>query len=160
MTDSICKSIYIQSGFLGVISVLNNLPSRLQDEIMEDISLNMIEWENKMTIEEKNELRKDISSQAEFIASKDKLIIDEYKEGINPLLKNIERLEKDRILLLEHIIQFPSILPENDIESITDIDLAIDENKNRIQSIEERIKELLNKEDKKESRKKDSLFVL
>lgn len=160
MTDSICKSIYIQSGFLGVISVLNNLPSRLREEIMEDISLNMIEWEHKMTLEERNELQKDISSQAEFISSKDKLIIDEYKEGINPLLKNIERLEQSRINLINHIEKFPSILPENDIESIADIDIAIEENKNRIQSIEERIKKLLNKEDKKEIRKKDSLFVL
>lgn len=160
MTDSIYKSIYVQSGFLGIISALNKLPSRLRDEILEDISLNMIEWENKMTLDEKDELRKDILSQAEFISSKDKLIINEYKEGINPLLKNIEKLEQNRILLLEHIVQFPSILPEIDIESITDIDLAIEENKNRIQSIEERIEELSDKECKKEIRKNDSLFVL
>ena len=158
MEETIFKNIYVQSGFSGVISMLQNFPKHLHNEMLEDLSMNIIEWQFKLSEKEKIKLSNDVKTQSDIISNKDKMILENHKLVLNSLTKNIERLELSRENIITKIEEYPSILPEMDTESISDIDMDIESIIDTKKEIQKKIDELLKKESEKEERMKDELF--
>ncbi|MDD4930669.1 MAG: hypothetical protein PHG66_00750 [Candidatus Colwellbacteria bacterium] len=155
---SICKSIYAEAGFSGIITALKMFPERLHDEMLEELSMNMFEWECKLRPEEKEDMEKNLSSHAVLLALQDISVLKSLQESIHQLSLDEQMVEDKRDYLIKIIEEFPSILPETDIDSIAIVDEELETIRKRALNIGEQIDNLSEKVDKKTERRNDSLF--
>jgi len=155
---SICKEIYSEKGYLGIMSVLNRFPERLHEEMLEDLSLNMIEWESKLTIEEKEEMSTEFVREASESAMNDVHYMNNlnYKlEFYRSKVTVLKQLREDFIL---NIQDYPSISPEDDINRIGEIDEEILENEENIDKANMYINIMILSINKKRDRLINNLF--
>lgn len=155
---SICKSIYADQGLNGILLVLRSFPERLHEEILEDLSMNMIEWENKLRVEEKEDLSRDLSNLVDVSKTNIHCILNSIKENSNDIDCKINKAENDRVKLILTIKEFPSICPERDIESISVITEELEELRKLKSQTETKMKYMVDTIDRKSQRMNDCLF--
>lgn len=155
---SICKSIYTEAGFSGILTVLKMFPERLHDEMLEELSMNMFEWENKLHPEEKEDIGRNLSSHAVSIALQDIKDLNSLKEALSTFSADAERIEERREYLIKSIAEFPSICPETDIEIISVLDEEMETIRKRVIDVGEHIDNLSTIVNQKTIRREDNLF--
>lgn len=156
--QSICKSIYSEEGFNGILTALSNFPERLREEILEDLSMNMFEWESKLLPEEKEDLSDNLKKYTNEKTVQNTETLLSLKEDTEYLISEINRVETNREELLRTIEEFPSINPETDIESIGTINQELETLQTKKCQVDERMKFFSYNETKKSERLNDSLF--
>jgi len=156
--QTIFREIYVEDGFKGVISSLFFFPTRLRDELLEDLSMNMYEWENKLTQNEKNEMIIKLREHTEKRFSEKKEDIISLIEENYSLQSTIKNKKNEKDFLISRIEEFPSILPQTDIDTIS---LLNEEIKN-LYVQRKRVKESLNEisllNEQEYIRENDTLF--
>jgi len=158
LEKSICKSIYVEDGFDGIVSVLSIFPTRLHDEMLEDLSMNMCEWETKLSAKEKEEMKIFLEDRVKSISEQNHEILSMFKELLSFMSTEGKRLEKLRETLVRRIQDFPSILPETDISSVAMVDVEIDSVRKRVINIGENIDKVNAFINKRTERLADNLF--
>jgi hypothetical protein len=158
MTRTLYREVYVEHGFKGVISSLFFFPERLRDELLEDLSMNMYEWENKLSQQEKNEMIVKLREHGERrrIEMKENnisLLEENYK-----LQSSIKHKKNEKDFLIARIEEFPSILPQTDIDSIS----LLNEEITNLYLQKKRIRESLNEislvNEQQYIRENDTLF--
>lgn len=123
---NIFRSLYIESdeNFKDIVNSLQYFPERLHDEMIEDISMNIYEWVNKLTQEEMETMGKNIIPKIKYSSSRYDISI--YTNLLQSQESKLKLLIQKRENLVLHINEYPSLTPEIDINEITKVDCEIE----------------------------------